>query len=130
MHPAPSVIIFTSLSGLGFGLMFWLGLGLPDVSQGANGIHLSAGPLEGMVEVQRFFTDHEAGRDVALADTVFGRRLAGSGLAEEQVRELAGNPNLTTEGREVSAFDLTEEVDAVEAAGQLAKAISEQNIPS
>lgn len=27
MHPAPSVIIFTSLSGLGFGLLFWMGLG-------------------------------------------------------------------------------------------------------
>lgn len=32
MHPAPSVIIFTTLSGLGFGLLAFLGLGLPDVS--------------------------------------------------------------------------------------------------
>ena len=32
MHPAPSVIIFTSLSGLGFGLMFFLGFGMPEVS--------------------------------------------------------------------------------------------------
>lgn len=32
MHPAPSVIIFTTLSGLGFGLLFFLGLGMPDVS--------------------------------------------------------------------------------------------------
>lgn len=32
MHPAPSVILFSTLSGLGFGLLFWLGLGLPDVS--------------------------------------------------------------------------------------------------
>ncbi|WP_170416320.1 dimethyl sulfoxide reductase anchor subunit family protein [Ruegeria atlantica] len=32
MHPAPSVIIFTTLSGLGFGLLLFLGLGLPDVS--------------------------------------------------------------------------------------------------
>ena len=32
MHPAPSVIIFTSLSGLGFGLLAWLGLGLPAVT--------------------------------------------------------------------------------------------------
>ena len=29
MHPAPSVIVFTTLSGLGFGLLFWLGLGMP-----------------------------------------------------------------------------------------------------
>lgn len=32
MHPAPSVIIFTTLSGLGFGLLIFLGLGLPDVT--------------------------------------------------------------------------------------------------
>jgi sulfite dehydrogenase (quinone) subunit SoeC len=29
MHPAPSVILFSTLSGLGFGLLFWLGLGMP-----------------------------------------------------------------------------------------------------
>jgi DMSO reductase anchor subunit len=29
MHPAPSVIVFSTLSGLGFGLLVWLGLGLP-----------------------------------------------------------------------------------------------------
>jgi DMSO reductase anchor subunit len=32
MHPSPSVIIFTTLSGLGFGLLAWLGLGFPDVT--------------------------------------------------------------------------------------------------
>ena len=32
MHPAPSVIIFTTFSGLGFGLLFWLGIGLPAVT--------------------------------------------------------------------------------------------------
>lgn len=34
MHPAPSIILFTSLSGLGFGLLMMLGLGYPDVSGG------------------------------------------------------------------------------------------------
>ncbi|MBC6441887.1 MAG: dimethyl sulfoxide reductase anchor subunit [Rhodobacteraceae bacterium] len=29
MHPAPSVIAFTALSGLGFGYLFFLGLGIP-----------------------------------------------------------------------------------------------------
>ena len=28
MHPAHSLIVFTSLSGLGFGMLFWMGLGL------------------------------------------------------------------------------------------------------
>jgi sulfite dehydrogenase (quinone) subunit SoeC len=32
MHPALSVIFFSTLSGLGFGLLFWLGLGLPPVT--------------------------------------------------------------------------------------------------
>jgi len=32
MHPAPSIIVFTVLSGLGFGLMIWLGLGFPSVT--------------------------------------------------------------------------------------------------
>ncbi len=32
MHPAPSVILFTTLSGLGFGLLIFLGLGLPPVT--------------------------------------------------------------------------------------------------
>ncbi len=32
MHPAPSVIIFTVLSGIGFGLLGFLGLGFPSVN--------------------------------------------------------------------------------------------------
>ena len=32
MHPAPSIIVFTVLSGLGFGLLTFLGLNMPDVS--------------------------------------------------------------------------------------------------
>ena len=32
MHPAPSVIFFTTFSGLGFGLLTFLGLGFPNVT--------------------------------------------------------------------------------------------------
>lgn len=32
MHPAPSVIAFSTFSGLGFGLLFWLGFGIPAVT--------------------------------------------------------------------------------------------------
>lgn len=32
MHPAPSVIFFTTFSGLGFGLLAWLGVGYPNVT--------------------------------------------------------------------------------------------------
>mgnify|MGYP000480589606 CR=1 FL=1 len=32
MHPAPSVIFFSVFSGLGFGLLVWLGIGVPAVT--------------------------------------------------------------------------------------------------
>ncbi|MGC1503374.1 MAG: DmsC/YnfH family molybdoenzyme membrane anchor subunit [Sulfitobacter sp.] len=35
MHPAPSVIFFSVFSGLGFGLLVWLGLGIPSVTGGS-----------------------------------------------------------------------------------------------
>ncbi|MFO7855731.1 MAG: DmsC/YnfH family molybdoenzyme membrane anchor subunit [Paracoccaceae bacterium] len=34
MHPAPSLIVFTTLSGLGFGLIAWLGLGVHGAAPG------------------------------------------------------------------------------------------------
>lgn len=38
MHPAWSIILFTSLSGLGFGLMIFLGLGFPAVEGWVAGV--------------------------------------------------------------------------------------------
>ena len=35
MHPAPSVILFSSLSGMGFGLLAWLGGALVELIPGA-----------------------------------------------------------------------------------------------
>ena len=32
MYPASSVIFFSTLTGIGFGLLAWLGLGYPDVT--------------------------------------------------------------------------------------------------
>ena len=38
MHPAPSIIVFTTLSGLGFGLMAWLGIGAPPPARAARAL--------------------------------------------------------------------------------------------
>lgn len=43
MHPAPSVIIFTVLSGMGFGLLAYLGAGLPAPSGWAAFFHWGLG---------------------------------------------------------------------------------------
>jgi len=100
-------------------------LGLHGVDKGSNGIHMSAGPLEGMVELQRFFTDHEKNVAVHSAHLSFGRLLKAKGLHPEQIRKLASNVNVSYEGKTVSAFDLTEEKDSEVAARILAKVVSQ-----
>lgn len=92
---------------------------LKEVNQGSNGIHLSAGPLEGMVELQRFFTDHEKGVEMKLTDTIFGKQLLAAGLEEQAIGALADNPVLEKDGEKISAFDLTEELNAVDALQRL-----------
>ncbi|WP_439657637.1 hypothetical protein ACSHWB_35325 [Lentzea sp. HUAS TT2] len=60
----------------------------------SNGVHLSAGPLEGLVEMRRFFGDKA---------TTFDRLLQAVGLSAD---DFTGSP---------AAFDLTEEMDALDA---------------
>ncbi|NKB23886.1 MAG: hypothetical protein GKR87_05810 [Kiritimatiellae bacterium] len=94
-------------------------LGMADVSSSSNGVHLSAGPLEGMVEIQRFFTEHGGERLLSFRDTCFGQLLAQQGASEEKVLQLAKNPNVEINGYQESAFDVTEEMDAQEAVEKL-----------
>jgi nucleoside diphosphate kinase len=84
-------------------------LGLKDVDKGTNGVHLSAGPLEGMVELQRFFSDRDSGKDVPYSATAFGAYLQSKGLSEDDVKKVATNPDVNKDGKKVSLFDLTEE---------------------
>jgi len=98
-------------------------LGLAEVSSGRNGVHVSAGPLEGMVEVSRYVSNFDAaGRAIQPEDTTFGRLLLRSGFDAEAVRRLAGNPTVEHGGRRVSLFDLTEELDAAPALERIREA--------
>ena len=92
-------------------------LGMKAVNQGANGVHLSAGALEGMVELSRFFGEGTQGVDYA--DTAFGALVASKGKSADDILNLAGNPDCTFEGKTESAFDLTEELNATDAAARL-----------
>lgn len=96
-------------------------LGIAEVSQGSNGVHLSAGPLEGMVEVQRFFSDHGGGSLINLSETAFGRVLRERSVPADVIETLASNPSVQRQGKLVSVFDLTEEADATAAAETLAE---------
>ena len=84
---------------------------LPEVSQGVNGVHLSAGPAEGMVEYQRFFSDHFSDCTIPFGETTMGSILIQKGWDAHRVKDLASNPNLLLDGKQVSAFDATEEFD-------------------
>lgn len=89
-------------------------LGLKVVDQGTNGCHMSAGPLEAMVELRRFF-----GPDKDFANTSFGKQLLAAGATEASLAKFAANENVQAEGKSVSAFDATEEVNAVDAVNTL-----------
>ncbi|MEM7392857.1 MAG: hypothetical protein AAF492_10975, partial [Verrucomicrobiota bacterium] len=97
-------------------------LGMTDVSPRANGVHLSAGPLEGMVELARFLADHENGADEAGLDTCFGQLLGRKGIDDAIIAEMAKNPEWELNGEIQSTFDMTEEMDAEAAAAKLAEA--------
>jgi len=84
--------------------------GLESVDRGSNGVHMSAGPLEGMVEVQRFFSDKSA---LSYDELAFGILLSSKGA---NINKLSTNPDTEYAGKRQSVFDITEEKDAIESA--------------
>lgn len=88
-------------------------LGLPEVSQSYNGVHLSAGPVESLVESLRFESDHDGGSLLAPSTLPFGRLCVEAfGCVPEA---LLHNALVTVDGHWKSVFDLTEELDAIDA---------------
>ncbi len=85
-----------------------------EISGGRNGVHLSAGPVEGLVELQRFGADYSLGETPPLTDFVFGKQLAQE-FIEPQIAWILSNPDLEYQGREASIFDHTEEMDSTDA---------------
>jgi hypothetical protein len=98
-------------------------LGLTEVNRGLNAVHFSAGPLEGMVETARYFSDYGTGTTISYQQTCFGRLLAQAGVSAEQITQLAANPNLSLDGKMISAFDATEEVQPDEAIATLRRGL-------
>ena len=92
--------------------------GLETVSYNFNGVHMSAGPLEGLAELNRFF-----GAGASVTEWSFARALAAAGVSPDGIAALLDNPTLEAGGERGSAFDLTEGVDAAEAAPLLASAV-------
>lgn len=95
---------------------------LREVSAGSNGVHASAGPVEGMVEICRYMSDGDAKAPISLTATTFGKLLGQSGFNPEQIGLFASNPILQTSSGSASVFDLTEELNATEGVRRLVEA--------
>jgi hypothetical protein len=85
--------------------------GLQNISSSWNGVHLSAGPIEGLVELMRYNSNFEHGEIQSATDYNFGKLIA-SKLPESKAESLLTNPVVEYNGKKISVFDLTEEVDS------------------
>lgn len=94
-------------------------LGLDEVSSGKNGVHVSAGPVEGMVEIMRFMSNLDENRILSPDQTTFGKLLLKNTKDSQQLSYLSGNPNIEGENTQIPVFDFTEEIDAVTALDRL-----------
>ena len=89
--------------------------GLAEVSQGVNGVHLSAGPVEALIELKRYnsnFADNTQIKEFLAFS--FGKKLA-ENFSLDTIEKILSNPNVEVNGKAVSIFDLTEEKDSDEA---------------
>lgn len=86
-------------------------LGLGDISVAFNYVHLSAGPIEGLYEIQNFLGSGLVPA-FRINETVLGRAASAAGVAEGTLRRALGNPQ-TSVGRDL--FSVTENVNTVDA---------------
>lgn len=89
-----------------------------DISRLQNGVHVSAGPVEGMSELARYFTDWDVPVTVKATDTCFGRDLVDA-FGQAVAMRVAGNPAVRYQGAETWIFDLTEEISPAAAIGMI-----------
>lgn len=95
--------------------------GLSLVAPSCNGAHMSAGPVEGLVELIRYNSDFAEGKAIGIEAFSFGRALAAR-FSQKSIDKILANENLSVNGKAVSVFDLTEEKNADEAIELLAGA--------
>jgi hypothetical protein len=89
--------------------------GLPEVSQGVNGVHLSAGPVEALIELRRYNSNFaDSSKVKGFTSYSMGRKLE-ENFPDDVVEQILSNVNVEVDGKAISIFDLTEEKDSDEA---------------
>ncbi|QSZ50095.1 hypothetical protein [Arthrobacter sp. D5-1] len=94
-------------------------LGLHYFNPSLNGVHLSAGPVEGMAEIVRFVALTRS--KFAAEDTSFGKLLLKAGSNVDQLHALVSDAIIDTVDGPVNIYDITEEKDAAEALNDVIK---------
>jgi hypothetical protein len=88
--------------------------GLSSVSSSRNGFHLSAGPVEGLVELIRYCSDYSNQNIRNLNEYVFGREL-NKIFPEHVITKICDNSLVFHNDKKISVFDLTEEKNSDQA---------------
>jgi len=97
--------------------------GLGTVSIANNGVHLSAGPFEGLFEINNFF-GQILDLDVRKQPPLILKKLLAAGLSMEDALKALENPIVTETPKPTDLFTATEDVDTDAAAALWKKAIA------
>jgi hypothetical protein len=88
--------------------------GLQKVDISMNGVHLSAGPFEGVFEVLNFFGSLHA-RNAAQPLPLLAARLTARGLSSEEALKVTKNPTVKAGEKTTDLFSATEDFDTNQA---------------
>jgi hypothetical protein len=88
--------------------------GIGSVSSSRNGFHLSAGPVEGLVELVRYCSDYSNQSIRNLNQYAFGRAI-NNNFPEHVVTKICDNSMVFHNDKKISVFDLTEEKNSEKA---------------
>lgn len=89
--------------------------GYDKVDIANNGVHLSAGPFEGIAELDNFVAK-ALGKDI-FAQLSFVKLMLAEGLTMEQIKKSITNPTIMVEGKAKDLFGSTEDMEPAAAAG-------------
>jgi hypothetical protein len=95
--------------------------GLKTVNSSWNGVHLSAGPVESLVELIRYNSDFERNILLQPGDFSFGRMLSAE-FDKSTINKIISNQIVNYNNKSESVFDLTEEKNNNEAINILKEA--------
>lgn len=97
--------------------------GLESVSIANNGVHLSAGPFEGLFEIRNFF-GHILDLDVEKQPPLILKKMLAAGLSMEDALKSLENPIVTETPKPTDLFTATEDVDTGDAVALWKEAVA------